>query len=155
PVPGTAASLGAQGRATGDPAAGGAAPGGQAAAGQPGEPDGSMLDGEPGVSTYHSDAARLVADPALREALEPAVRLITPAVAWQTAAGVVAAYAGPMDAVHWGPQSVTAAVLDLAGELAEHLCGPDDVYQVGDWLEAASRALPGRTPAQVRKILDC
>src|SRR5215469_9968873 len=138
------------GPAAGGPATAGSPAGGAAA----GEPDASPLDGEPVVSTYHSYAARLVADHALREALEPSVRLITPAVAWQTAARVVAAYAGPMDAVHWGPQSVTAAVLDLAGELAEHLCGPDDVYRVGDWLEAASRALPGRMPAQVRKILD-
>src|SRR5215469_7127708 len=137
------------------PAAGGPATAGSPAGqGPQGEPHDGDLDGEPVVSTYHSYAARLVADHALREALEPSVRLITPAVAWQTAARVVAAYAGPMDAVHWGPQSVTAAVLDLAGELAEHLCGPDDVYRVGDWLEAASRALPGRMPAQVRKILD-
>ena len=133
----------------------GAAAPGPPAEGQAGEPPGSNLDGEPVVSTYHSYAARLVADHALREALEPSVRLITPAVAWQTAARVVASYAGPMDAVHWGPQAVTAAVLDLAGELAEHLCRPGDVYQVGDWLEAASRALPGRMPAAVRKILDC
>jgi DNA helicase-2/ATP-dependent DNA helicase PcrA len=119
-----------------------------------GEPTGDLLDGEPIVSTYHSYAARLVADHALREALEPTVRLITPAVAWQMAARVVAAYAGPMDAVHWSPQSVTAAVLDLAGELAEHLANPADVYQVGDWLEAASRALP-RLPGAVRKLLDC
>ncbi len=137
---------GSAGRWQAGPASGGAA----GASG-----DGDPLDGEPVVSTYHSYAARLVADHALREALEPSVRLITPAVAWQTAARVVAAYAGPMDAVHWAPQSVTAAVLDLAGELAEHLCSPDDVYRVGDWLEAASRALPGRMPAQVRKILDC
>jgi DNA helicase-2/ATP-dependent DNA helicase PcrA len=113
-----------------------------------------LLDGEPIVSTYHSYAARLVADHALREALEPTVRLITPAVAWQIAARVVAAYAGPMDAVHWSPQSVTAAMLDLAGELAEHLADPADVYQIGDWLEAASRALP-RVPSGVRKIVDC
>jgi len=120
-----------------------------------GEPVGDdLLDGEPIVSTYHSYAARLVADHALREALEPTVRLITPAVAWQMAARVVAAYAGPMDAVHWSPQSVTAAVLDLAGELAEHLANPADVYQIGDWLESASRALP-RVPSAVRKILDC
>src|SRR5215470_10089527 len=115
---------------------------------------GDLLDGEPIVSTYHSYAARLVADHALREALEPTVRLITPAVAWQMTARVVAAYAGPMDAVHWSPQTVTAAVLDLAGELAEHLANPGDVYQIGDWLEAASRALP-RLPSAVRKILYC
>jgi DNA helicase-2/ATP-dependent DNA helicase PcrA len=122
------------------------------AAGEP--PGGDLLDGEPIVSTYHSYAARLVADHALREALEPTVRLITPAVAWQMAARVVAAYAGPMDAVHWAPQSVTAAVLDLAGELAEHLANPADIYQIGDWLEAESRTLPRLTSA-VRKILDC
>jgi ATP-dependent DNA helicase UvrD/PcrA len=118
-------------------------------------PGDDLLDGEPVVSTYHSYAARLVADHALREALEPTVRLITPAVAWQMAARVVAAYAGPMDAVHWAPQSVTAAVLDLAGELAEHLADPADVRQIGDWLEAAARALPGRVPSAVRKILEC
>ena len=127
-------------------AAGALAPGGL--------PGDDLLDGEPIVSTYHSYAARLVADHALREAQEPTVRLITPAVAWQMAARVVAAYAGPMDAVHWSPQSVTAAVLDLAGELAEHLANPADIYQIGDWLEAASRALP-RLPSGVRKILDC
>ena len=45
---------------------------------------------------------RLVGDHALREALEPTLRLITPAVAWQLAARVVAAYDGPMDAVALG-----------------------------------------------------
>jgi DNA helicase-2/ATP-dependent DNA helicase PcrA len=136
------------GRVPADLAAG--APGGLA----PGElPGGDLLDGEPVVSTYHSYAARLVADHALREALEPTVRLITPAVAWQMAARVVAAYAGPMDAVRWAPQSVTAAVLDLAGELAEHLADPADIAQIGDWLEAAARALP-KMPSGVRKILD-
>ncbi len=124
--------------------------GGLAAGDLPGD---GLLDGEPVVSTYHSYAARLVADHALREALEPTVRLITPAVSWQLAARVVAAYAGPMDAVHWAPQSVTAAVLDLAGELAEHLASPASIGQIGDWLEAAARALP-RVPSGVRKILD-
>jgi ATP-dependent DNA helicase UvrD/PcrA len=150
----------AGGQTVADPAAAGLAatagmPGGQAGPGPVSERTDGYLDGEPVVSTYHSYAARLVADHALREALEPSVRLITPAVAWQTAARVVAAYGGPMDAVHWAPQAATAAVLDLAGDLAEHLCSPDDVYQIGDWLEAASRALPGRMPAQVRKIIDC
>jgi DNA helicase-2/ATP-dependent DNA helicase PcrA len=115
---------------------------------------GDLLDGEPVVSTYHSYAARLVADHALREALEPTVRLITPAVAWQLAARVVAAYAGPMDAVHWAPQAVTAAVLDLAGELAEHLSNPADLHQIGDWLEMSARSL-SRQPSAIRKILDC
>ena len=125
------------------------------ASGVAGAGAGDEQDGEPVVSTYHAYAARLVADHALREALEPSLRLITPAVAWQIAARVVAAYGGPMDAVDRGPQWVTTAVLDLAGELAEHLRSPGDVQQVGRWLDAASRALPGRVPAQVRRIVGC
>ncbi|MDX6335637.1 MAG: ATP-dependent helicase UvrD/PcrA [Streptosporangiaceae bacterium] len=113
------------------------------------------LDGEPVVSTYHAYAARLVADHALREALEPTLRLITPAVAWQIAARVVSGYGGPMDAVTWSPPAVTAAVLTLAGELAEHLRTPGEVTAVGDWLEMQAAALPGRVPSAVRKILEC
>jgi DNA helicase II / ATP-dependent DNA helicase PcrA len=113
------------------------------------------LDGEPVVSTYHAYAARLVADHALREAMEPSLRLITPAVAWQIAARVVAAYGGPMDAVDRAPQWVTAAVLDLAGELSEHLRAPQDVHQAGEWLDAACQVLPGRVPAAVRRIARC
>ncbi len=126
----------------------------QVAAGEPG------LDGEPVVSTYHAYAARLVTDHALREALEPTLRLITPAVAWQIAARVVAGYGGPMDAISWSPPAVTAAVLMLAGELAEHLRTPDEVTVVGERLDAQAAALPGtprggRLPAAVRKVLDC
>ena len=83
--------------------------------------DPEVLDGEPTVSTYHAYAARLFGDHALRAALEPTMRLITPAVAWQIAARVVDAYDGPMDAVEWAPDTVTKAVIALAGELSEHL----------------------------------
>ena len=122
-------------------------PPGRAADARPPEAS-AGLDGEPVVSTYHAYAARLVADHALREALEPTLRLITPAVAWQIAARVVAGYGGPMDAVTWSPPAVTAAVLMLAGELAEHLRTPDDVTAVGDWLEAQAAALPGKLPSR-------
>jgi DNA helicase-2/ATP-dependent DNA helicase PcrA len=94
----------------------------------------SIFDGEPTVSTYHSYAARLFGDHALREALEPTMRLITPAVAWQIAARVVDSYDGPMDKVDWTPDTVTTAVMELAGELSEHLRTPDDVRGVGEWL---------------------
>jgi DNA helicase II / ATP-dependent DNA helicase PcrA len=117
--------------------------------------DPDLLQGEPVVSTYHAYAARLVADHALREALEPTLRLITPAVAWQLAARVVAGYSGSMDAVSWAPAGVTAAVLMLAGELAEHLRTPAEVTEVGEWLAEQAAALPGRLPGAVRKILDC
>ena len=86
-----------------EPAAPGGADG-RAAPGADGRPRGEApaaeetLGGEPVVSTYHAYAARLVADHALREALEPSLRLITPAVAWQIAARVVATYSGPRSA---------------------------------------------------------
>jgi DNA helicase-2/ATP-dependent DNA helicase PcrA len=130
--------------------------GGMAPAAGPGGPAAEDTpEGEPMVSTYHAYAARLVADHALREALEPSLRLITPAVAWQIAARVVAAYSGPMDAIDRAPQWVTAAVLDLAAELAEHLRTPADVHQIGRWLDTACQTIPGRVPALVRKITEC
>jgi len=111
------------------------------------------LDGDPVIGTYHAYAGRLVSDNALREGLEPSMRLITPALSWQLAASIVAAYDGPMDEIGWTPQTVTAAVLELAGDLAEHLRDTRDVYSVGGWLDAQHAALPGRVAQPVMKIL--
>ena len=118
-----------------------------------GPDDEDVLAGEPAISTYHAYAGRLVADHALREGLEPTLRLITPAVCWQLAAGVVAAYDGPTDAVEWTPATVTAAVLTLGGELAEHLRGADDVTAVGTWLESQASGVAGRLPRPVADVL--
>ncbi|GAA3129812.1 ATP-dependent DNA helicase [Planomonospora alba] len=113
-----------------------------------------LLAGEPTISTYHAYAARLVTEHALREALEPTMRLITPAVAWQLAGQVVSAYDGPMGEIEWGPATVTRAVLELAGELAEHLRTPQDVREVGAWLAERYGELPGRTVAAQRRVLE-
>ncbi|HEY8481763.1 MAG TPA: ATP-dependent helicase, partial [Spirillospora sp.] len=113
----------------------------------------SLFDGEPVVATYHAYAARLFGDHALREALEPTMRLISPAVAWQICSRVVDAYDGPMDRVDWQPDTVTKAVMDLAGDLAEHLRTPDDVREVGAWLDERFAALKKPLKAQ-RDILD-
>ena len=112
------------------------------------------FDGDPVIGTYHAYAGRLVGDNALREGLEPSMRLITPALSWQLAAGIVAAYDGPMDEIIWTPQTVTAALLELAGDLAEHLRDAGDVTAVGEWLAAELAVLPGRVPAAVRKIME-
>jgi len=109
--------------------------------------------GDPVIGTYHAYAGRLVGDNALREGLEPSMRLITPALSWQLAAQIVAAYDGPMDEITWTPQTVTAAVLELAGDLAEHLRDTGDVIAVGLWLTAEQDALPGRVTQLVRKII--
>jgi DNA helicase II / ATP-dependent DNA helicase PcrA len=115
---------------------------------------GDVWAGEPVISTYHAYAGRLVSDHALREGLEPSMQLITPALSWQLAESIVAAYDGPMDEVGWTPQTVTAAVLQLAGDLAEHLREPADVVAVGDWLDRQRDALPGRAPAGVKRITE-
>jgi DNA helicase II / ATP-dependent DNA helicase PcrA len=118
-----------------------------------GPDDEDVFAGEPVISTYHAYAGRLVTDHALREGLEPTLRLITPAVCWQLAAGVVAAYDGPTDAVEWTPATVTAAVLTLAGELAEHLRAAADVTAVGGWLEGQVAGLAGRLPRPLADVL--
>ncbi len=130
-----------------------------AAPGRPGGVGGAddVLAGEPTICTYHAYAGRLVADHALREALEPSLRLITPAVQWQIATKVVAGYDGPVDKITWTPASVTAAVLELAGEMAEHMCTAHEVLTVGERLAEQAAALPagrnGRPAAAVTKIL--
>ena len=111
-------------------------------------------EAEPVISTYHAYAGRLVSDHALREGLEPSMRLITPALSWQLAASIVAAYDGPMDAVQWTPQTVTAAVLQLTGDLAEHLRTTGEVRAVGEWLARQQAALAGKAPAAVRRVLE-
>ncbi|GAA4201996.1 hypothetical protein GCM10022252_57540 [Streptosporangium oxazolinicum] len=112
-----------------------------------------LMEGEPTISTYHAYAARLVTDHALREALEPTMRLVSPAVSWQLAGRVVSAYDGPMEQVEWSPATVTRAVLELAGELAEHLRTPRDVRDVGAWLAARYAELPGTPIKDQRRPL--
>ncbi len=119
-----------------------------------GPTDGDPFGGDPVIGTYHAYAGRLVSDNALREGLEPSMRLITPALSWQLAAGIVGGYDGPMDEITWTPQTVTAAVLELAGDLAEHLREAGDVTAVGAWLTAELEGLPGRVPGAVRKIME-
>jgi DNA helicase-2/ATP-dependent DNA helicase PcrA len=82
------------------------------------------------------------------------MRLITAALSWQLASSIVAAYDGPMDEVQWTPQTVTAAVLDLAGDLSEHLKSSADVRGVGRWLETEAARWPGRVLAPVRQALE-
>ena len=87
--------------------------------------------GEVTVSTYHAFAGRLVREHGLRLGVEPHARLMTEAASWQLASEVVERWGGPMDQVDSAVSTVVAAVLDLAGECAEHLV---EVEQVDTWL---------------------
>jgi len=107
------------------------------------EQDGAeVLGGTPTVSTYHSYAGRLVREHGLRLGVEPESRLLTEAAAWQFAAEVVERYDGPMDDVSFAASTVTNAVVDLAGELAEHLLVPADLATLVDRFEATVSTLP-------------
>ena len=123
--------------------------------------DAETLGGTPTVSTYHSYAGRLVREHALRLGYESESRLLSEAAAWQYAAEAVAAYDGPMDLVPNAESTITAAVVDLAGEMAEHLLGPDDVAAYLAEVDAALAALPkgasrarSELPAETLKVRD-
>ncbi|MDF8265028.1 ATP-dependent helicase [Luteipulveratus flavus] len=101
----------------------------------------------PSVSTYHSYAGRLVGEHGLRLGVEPESRMLSEAAAWQYASEVVQRYDGPMDRVEFAEATITAAVVALAGEMAEHLLEPAQVGQYLDQVAAHVPTLPvtGRT----------
>ena len=116
-------------------------------------------DDEPTVLTYHAYAARLVAEHALRLAVEPTARLLTEALCWQLAARVVRGFDGDLPHLDRAESTVIGYVLDLAGELAEHLVGAPDLAAWTDDFVARVEALPPgpRYPApgaKVREVLD-
>ena len=117
-----------------------------------------VLGGTPTVSTYHAYAGRLVREHALRAGVEPESRLLSQAAAWQYAAEVVARYDGPMGAVGWAESTVITAVVEIAGELAEHLLTPEDMARYVDQVLAELAAVPpgqGRRSAHpLRKVVE-
>lgn len=124
------------------------------------------LGDSPTVSTYHAYAGRLVREYGLRLGVEPDARMLSEAAAWQIAHEVVSAYDGPMDDIDNAEATVTHAVVELAGELAEHLRSVDDVRsavtEVIEFLDAlpAGKRLTGlggdskKMHADLRKRLE-
>ena len=115
------------------------------------ERDGAeVMGGTPTVSTYHSYAGRLVREHALRLGVEPESRLLSEAAAWQFAAEVVERHDGPMEDVPFAASTIINAVVDLAGEMAEHLLVPADLAMLIDRFEARVSGLPkGASRARV------
>jgi DNA helicase-2/ATP-dependent DNA helicase PcrA len=125
-----------------------------------GETGAEVLGGTPTVSTYHSYAGRLVREHALRLGYESESRLLSEAAAWQYASEVVSGYDGPMDDVQFAESTVTAAVVDLAGELSEHLVAPGEVAAyLEEVLQALAALPPGASrgkdlPGDVKKMRE-
>jgi ATP-dependent DNA helicase UvrD/PcrA len=131
------------------------------AGGPAGDP---VLAGEPTVATYHAYAGRLVAEHALRLGVEPSVRLLSEAMTWQLAQKVVRTYDLDVPELDNAESTVTNWVLDLAGELAEHLVEPDELRRWTDELRtrvmakprrsASGRGVAGEPYAEVRRLLE-
>src|SRR4051794_33561623 len=117
-------------------------------------------DDLPTVSTYHSYAAGVVRDHALRIGREPYTALLTEATQWQLAMRVVRSATGPFQYLQWTSPWVAGLVIRLAGEIAEHLADVDDIRALDASVVAAVDALPGRvlkdslTAAQVARTRD-
>ncbi|MCU1519416.1 MAG: helicase UvrD [Pseudarthrobacter sp.] len=88
---------------------------------------------EPKVSTYHSFASGIVSDYGLRLGVERDVVLLGGAQAWQLASEVVEAFDGEYSHFSAAKSTLVKAVIQLAGECAEHLQEPADVES---WLMA-------------------
>ena len=105
--------------------------------------DGDAFD-LPTVSTYHAYAGRLVAEHGLRLGVEPDSQLLSEAACWQLAHDVVAGHDGDMTATEKAESTVVRAVLDLAGELGEHLVEPEEALAWVERLADRVVQLPGR-----------
>ena len=107
--------------------------------------------GEPVISTYHSFAGRLLTDHGLRLGLEPTSRLLADATRFQLAARVLREAPGPYPALTRSFADLTADLLALDAELAEHLVAPDDLRA---WDADLLTALEGAklTNADLRKV---
>ncbi|MFP3459347.1 ATP-dependent DNA helicase [Arthrobacter globiformis] len=82
---------------------------------------------EPKVSTYHSFASGIVSDYGLRLGIERDVVLLGGAQAWQLASEVVEAFDGEYSHFRVAKSTLVKAVIQLAGECAEHLQDPKSV----------------------------
>ena len=94
---------------------------------------------EPTVSTYHAYAAGLLTDHGLRIGHEPDTRVITDAARYQLGARVVDRHTGVVAYLSDHPKTVIQNLLDLDGQMSEHLVEADDVRRVDD--EALARFL--------------
>ncbi|MGH3529426.1 MAG: ATP-dependent helicase, partial [Pseudonocardiaceae bacterium] len=108
----------------------------------------AVLSGEATVLTYHAYAGRLVAEHALRLPTDPGTRLLTETGAWQLAHRVTAGWEPDLDLDGKVPHTVTGWVLGLAGQLAEHLCEPE---QLRESTEAMITALVTASPTARQK----
>jgi ATP-dependent DNA helicase UvrD/PcrA len=120
-------------------------------------PDG----GEPTVLTYAAYSGRLVEEHGIVLGCEPGSRLLTEAARWQVADAVVRRYDGQFALEPGVVATVTERLLDLSGQLADHLSEPDQVRRLAARLRDELAPLPPKPgarsrsrPENVEKLLE-
>jgi DNA helicase II / ATP-dependent DNA helicase PcrA len=108
-------------------------------------------DDQPTVSTYHSYAAAIVRDHALRIGREPYTTLLSEATQWQLALRVVRRATGPYAHLTWTSPNVAVRVIALAGEMAEHLVDIEEIRAIDTKVIDAVAGLPSKV---VKGITD-
>ncbi|WP_407663860.1 ATP-dependent helicase [Mycolicibacterium sarraceniae] len=102
---------------------------------------GSAQQGATTVSTYHAFAGVLLREFGPLLPVEPDARLLSETEMWQLAFDVVSSYPGPLDTTK-DPAGVTAMVLRLSSDLAEHLVDTSQLLDTHVELERLVHHLP-------------
>jgi DNA helicase-2/ATP-dependent DNA helicase PcrA len=95
----------------------------------------------PVVSTYHAFAGQLLREYGLLLPVEPDTRLLSETELWQLAFDVINGYPGDLH-TDKTPAAVTAMVLRLSGQLAEHLVDTDQLRDTHLELDRLVHTLP-------------
>ena len=113
--------------------------------------------GAPAVSTYHAFAGALLREFGPLLPVEPDARLLSETERWQLALDVVNAHPEPLP-IEKNPATVTAMVLRLSDELAEHLVDTAELRHTHLELDRLVHALPPgprqRGAGPNRRLLD-
>ncbi|WP_434993629.1 ATP-dependent helicase [Arthrobacter sp. Ld5] len=124
----------------------------------PASSGGDALDRlDPAISTYHSFANGIVQDYGLRIGVERDSVMLGTAQSWQLAHAVVEAYDGDWEHFTAAKSTLVKAVLDMAGECAEHLVSPATVRnELRRHIEhvAARSYVAGSSRAATQKVQD-
>jgi ATP-dependent DNA helicase UvrD/PcrA len=114
--------------------------------------DADDADDEPIVATYNSYAAQIVRDHALRIGREPGATLLTEAVQWQLAMRVATRAPGPFSHLNWTTSYTAGLIVELAGDLSDHLATAEHVRHHDAEVRAAIETL-ARPPKGATEII--
>lgn len=120
----------------------------------------SLETAEPTVLTYAAYSGRMVEEHGIVLGSEPGSRLLTEAARWQVADAVVRRYDGTFSLEPGVVATVTERLLDLSGQLADHLVEPELLGGLAARLRAELESLPQKPgtrrayPENVQKLLE-